>query len=162
MLSGLLSFLSGSVFRMVWGEIAALLEGAQARKQLRLDHEHEVERMRLQGELDAAAHARNLEAQRLQAELNIQVVRVKSDADLALADAATFGKGVEATQQSTGIKWIDAWNASIRAALATECMLLIGLYYYRLDWKLDDKGWELAGAALGIFVADRVLFRRGK
>lgn len=162
MFSTLFSFLGGSVFRMLWGEVAALLEARQARKQAQIDHGHEIERMKLQDQLDQNAHDRSLEAQRLQADLGVQTIRVKGEADLSLIDAETFGKGVELTGKTTGIRWVDAWNAAIRAALATECMMLVLLHYHRTGWALDDKGWELVGAALGIFVADRVLFRRGK
>lgn len=155
MFSTLLSFLGGTAFRMIWGEVSAWLTARQ-------EHQHEIERMRLQGDLDAAAHSRNLEAIRVQAELGVKTIQVQAEADVARIDADAFAKAVELTGKKTGISWVDAWNQSIRPLLATEMMLLISLHFYNKGWVLDDKGWELAGAALGIFVADRVLFRRGK
>lgn len=155
MFSTLVSFLGGSAFRMVWGEISHWLTARQ-------EHAHEIERLRLQGEQDAAAHGRNLEAMRLQAELGVKTIQVQAEADISRADADAFAKAVELTGKSTGINWVDAWNASIRAALATEVMALITLHYYHAGWVLDANGWDLAGAALGVFVADRTLFRRGK
>ena len=36
------------------------------------------------------------------------------------------------------------------------------LHFYRAGWVLDEQGWALVGAVLGIYVADRTLFKRGK
>lgn len=155
MLSTVFSFLGGTAFRMIWGEASAWLTARQ-------DHRHELERMRLQGELDAAAHGRNIEAIRVQADLGVKTIQVQGEIDLARIDADAFSKAVELTGKTSGIGWVDAWNGAIRPLLATEMMLLISLHFYGKGWVLDDRGWELAGAALGIFVADRVLFRRGK
>jgi hypothetical protein len=57
-ISALVSFLGGSIFRTIWGELSVWITARQ-------DHAHEIERMRLQGDLDAAAHARNLDAIRV-------------------------------------------------------------------------------------------------
>ncbi len=155
MFSTLISFLGGSVFRMIWGEVSSWWTARQ-------DHKHEIERMRLQGELDAAQHGRNLEAIKVQAELGVKTIQVQAEADIGRIDADMFSRAVESTGRGTGITWVDAWNGVIRPLLATECMVLVSLHFYSKGWVLDDRGWELAGAALGIFVADRVLFRRGK
>lgn len=154
-MGALISFLGTSVFRMIWGEISSAWTTHQ-------DHKHEMERMKLQGELDAQQFQRNQEAIKLQHENGITVIRVQSEVDQERMAALTFDKGVEITGKTTGFVWIDAWNAAIRAALATECMILVSLYYYRKDWVLDANGWELCGAALGLYLADRMLFRRGK
>lgn len=154
-MGALVSFLGGSVFRMIWGELSSAWTSYQ-------DHKHEIARLKLQAEFDAAQHLRNLESIRIQAELGVKTIQVQAEADVARIDAEMFSKGVELTGKTTGITWVDAWNACIRAALATECMVLITMYYHSVDWKLDANGWELAGAALGIFIADRSLFRRGK
>ena len=155
MFSALLSFLGGSVFRMIWGEISSAWTKYQ-------DHAHELELLRLQGEMEAAKAARELEAIREQHKMGVEVVRVQGEARAPELDLQAFVKGVELTGTSTGFRWVDAWNASIRAALATGVMVLIGLHYWHAGWKLDDRGWELAGAILGLFTADRMLFRRGK
>lgn len=154
-MGALLSFLGGSVFRMIWGELSSAWTKHQ-------DHKQEMERMKFQAEQDDKQHARNLESIKIQHQLGVETIRVQGEVDLSKLDAQAFMIGVENTGKTTGIRWVDAWNAAIRAALATECMILISLHYYQNDWKLDAGGWELAGAALGIFVADRTLFRRGK
>lgn len=155
MFSALLSFLGGSVFRMIWGELSAAWTKAQ-------DHKYELAMLEIQGKLEAEKHARELESIRLQADLKVEVIRVQGEARALELDLQTFAKGVELTSTSTGFKLVDAWNASIRAALATGVMVLIGLHYWRAGWVLDVRGWELAGAILGLYTADRMLFRRGK
>lgn len=154
-MGALLSFLGGGLFRMVWGEISSAWTAHQ-------DHKHEMERMRFQSEQDDRQHTRQMEMVKLQHTQGVEVVRVQGEIDLTKIDALTFQTGVELTGKTTGFKWVDGWNAAIRAALATEMMVLISLHYYRHNWVLDAGGWELAGAALGVFVADRTLFRRGK
>jgi hypothetical protein len=155
MISALISFFGGTLFRTIWGEISAWMTARQ-------DHSHEIERMRLQGELDAAAHGRNMDAIKIQADLGVQTIRVQGETDLARADVDIFGKAVELTGRLTGFAVVDIWNGIIRPALATECMLLWSLHLYRHNWTLDEQGWALVGAALGIFVADRSLLKRGK
>jgi hypothetical protein len=155
MFSAVISFLGGSVFRMIWGEISAFLTARQ-------EHEHELDRLRLQGELDAAAHVRQLETMKAQHDMGVELIRVQSDADLGKIDADIFGRAVTMTGQLTGFAIVDVWNGVIRPALATVCIALVVLHFYRHDWTLDEQGWSLVGAALGVYVADRMLFKRGK
>jgi hypothetical protein len=155
MFSAVISFLGGSVFRMIWGEISAFLTARQ-------EHQHELDRLRLQGELDAAAHVRQLESMRAQHDMGVELIRVQSDADLGKIDAEIFGRAVTMTGQLTGFALVDIWNGVIRPALATVCIALVVLNFYRHDWTLDEQGWSLVGAALGVYVADRMLFKRGK
>lgn len=155
MITTILGFFGGSVFRMLWGEISSFLTARQ-------DHAHEMDRMRLQGELDAAQFQRNQDAIRVQADLGVRTIQVQAEANLAPIDASIFGKAVELTGKLTGFAIPDIWNAIIRPMLATECMILWSLHLYRHNWVLDDQGWALVGAALGIFVADRSLLKRGK
>lgn len=155
MLSTLISFLGGSVFRMIWGEVSAWLTSRQ-------DHKHEIERMRLQAELDAAQHLRMQETVRLQAELGVKTIQVQGEADLSKIDADVFGRGVESIGQKTGYALVDIWKGLVQPVLATICIILVVLNFHEKGWVLDERGWELCGAVLGLFVADRLLFRRGK
>lgn len=154
MLSLLFSFVGGNAFRMLWGEISSWMNAKQ-------EHAHEIERMRLQGELDAAAHARNLDGIRVQAELGVKVIQVQAEADVSKLEAEGWLEAVKGTTKKVGIKWVDAWNAVIRPAVATWAVVMISGHYFAW-WKLDDNGWALCGAALGIYLADRTLFKRGK
>lgn len=154
MITALLSFLGGSTFRMLWGEVSHWITAAR-------DHKHEIERMRLQGELDAAQHARNLDALRLQADLGVKVIEAQREADVERTLADAWASAVDATSKATGVRWVDAWNQVIRPAVATWSVAMI-TGHYAGAWVLDENGWALAGAALGIYLADRALFKRGK
>lgn len=155
LLSGLVSFLGGSAFRMIWGELSAWLSARQ-------EHKHEIERLRLQAEMDAAQHGRTMESIKLQAELGVKTIQVQAEADVSRIDADAFSKAVEGVSKQTGYAVIDIWKGAIQPLLATICIALVVLHFHTKDWVLDDRGWELVGAVLGLFVADRLLFRRGK
>lgn len=155
MFGALISFLGGSAFRLLWGDISGWITAKQ-------NHAHEKEMSVLQAQFAAEAFAREQEAIRAQHEMNVQVIRVQGEVDLDKLDAQIFGKGVDATMSQTGIWIVDFLNGIIRPALAVECMALWSFHLYNSGWKLDDNGWSLVGAALGIFVADRSLMKRGK
>lgn len=154
MLSAIFSFLGGSAFRMVWGELSSWMNKKQ-------DHQHELERMRLQADLDAAQHQRNQDAIRLQAELGVKTIQVQSEAAINQIEAEGWLSVVQATGRAVGIAWVDAWNAGIRPAVATWAVLML---------TADANGWLLLTeaaasvcyAALGIYLADRTLGKRGK
>jgi hypothetical protein len=155
MLTTLISFLGGSAFRMLWGEIAAFFTARQ-------EHQQELDRMRLQGELDAAAHARNLAAIKLQADLGVKTIEVQAQAAVSQREADAWLAAVQATAQRTGIWLVDLWNGVMRPLIASVCLFMILRHFAAHQWTLDDQGWALCGAALGIYLADRALFKRGK
>lgn len=155
MFTALLSFLGGNAFRLIFGEVVAYLNKQQ-------DHALEVERLRLQGEIDAAQHARNLEAIKLQAALGVETIRVQAEADLDRVDAGAWAQAVADVGRQTGLKIIDYWNGSVRPLLATLAILVVVAEIARNGWVLSDWDRELVGAILGIYVADRSLARRGK
>lgn len=155
MFSALFSFLGGSAFRMLWGEIAAWVSSKQ-------EHSHEIERMRLQAELDAAQHARNLEAQRLQAELGVKEIAVRSEADLALKDLDVWGKVIDNAGKATGFVLVDVWNGIIRPLVATIAVILWVLALNSQGWKMTEWDKEIVGVVFGFFFASRELAKRGK
>ncbi len=155
MLSALISFLGGSVFRTIWGEVSAWLTKRQ-------DHSQEIDRMKLQAEFDAAAHSRNLETIKAQAEAGVKVIQQQAVANVQGVEADAWFEAVKSTGRSTGIKLIDTWNGIIRPAVATWAVIMITIHYAHYGWVLDDNGWGLCGAALGIYLADRALMKRGK
>lgn len=154
-MSALFSFLGGSVFRMVWGEISAFFKAKQ-------EHTQEMERMRLQGDLDAATHARNLEAIKVQAELGVKVIEAQREADVSRIEADAWLEAVRDVGRKTGIKLVDAWNGAIRPGLATIAIVAVVAEIIALGFLLTDWHKELFGAILGVFVADRSLAKRGK
>lgn len=155
MLTALVSFIGGNAFRWIFGEISAAWTAHQ-------EHKQELARLELQAKLDAQQHAQNLESLRLQYELGVKEIRVQGEIDLQKLDADMFHDAVGLTGKSTGVWLIDAWNGAIRPALATLCMVLVALYFHRQGWALDENGWALCGSVLGVYVADRQLFKRGK
>jgi len=155
MITSLIAFLGGSVFRMLWGEISSFLTKKQ-------ENTHELEMMKLQGDLETATHTRNLESMKAQAGLGIQIIREQASATGSIIETTAWLEAVKGTTQSIGIKFIDAWNGIIRPLVATWSIVLISIYYYQMGFILDENGWGICGAALGIYLADRTLFKRGK
>jgi len=154
-MSALLSFFGGTAFRMIWGEISAYL----TRKQ---EQAMEIERMQVQGALDAAQHARNMESQRLQADLGVKVIQVQAEADSTRLEVGAWAEAVAAVGRKTGVYWIDAWNGAIRPMLATVATVMIVSEICQLGFNMSDWHRDLFSAILGIYVADRSLGKRGK
>jgi hypothetical protein len=152
--SALFSFLGGSVFRMIWGELSSWLNKKQ-------DHEHEMARLKLQGEQEAAQHARNLEAIRVQAELQVKTIAVQAEAAVGQVEAEGWLEAVKGTTKAVGIAWVDAWNAVIRPGVATWAIVMMTLGEFAII-AISENTVQIAGAALGIYLADRSLFKRGK
>lgn len=155
MFSALISFLGGSVFRMIWGEASAYLNKRQ-------DHQHETDLLRLQGDLDAAKHGRDLEQMRLANELGVKLVEVQKDAAIAQAEMDAFSRAIEAAARPTGIAWVDAWNASVRPAFASVALLLWVMKLYTIGFKMDAFDLDMLATIAGFFFADRSLGKRGK
>jgi hypothetical protein len=155
MVETMVSFLGGAAFRALWSEVAGAWRSYQ-------DHRHEIAMLEITARMDAQRHAQNLEMVRVQAEMGVRTIEVQGEADVSRGEADAFVEAVRATSRRTGTWVTDAWNAAIRPALATVCMLLWIAHVARSDWLLDDRGWMLLGAALGVYVADRTLAKMGR
>lgn len=153
-ITAILSFLGGSTFRMVWGEISSFFTA-------RAEHKREIERMRLQGELDAAQHERNLKAIQMQHQMGVEVIRVQSDARLDEIEGEGWLEAVKSTGRSVGIAWVDAWNAVIRPGVATWAIVMLSANEFGFI-DISPETASVAFAALGIYLADRTLSKRGK
>lgn len=161
-LSGsLFSFLGGTVFRLVFGEVMSFLNK-------RIDHAHELAMMDKQLAADERRAQLQQAAAEQQAKLGIQMIEAQREAAADLLDGETFLMGVKATTIQTGIKIIDAWNAAIRPGVATWAIVMLTIE--ALGWlsvfgggqELSADTREVISAALGLFLADRSLARRGK
>jgi len=155
MFSALVSFLGGSVFRMLWGEVSSWITARQ-------EHAQELEKMRLQETLDAASHARQLESLKLQSDLGIKTIAAQAEATANAADLDAWVQSVKDIGKATGIRWIDTWNGSIRPALASMAMAIVVAEFIRNGFHPTAWDLELVGAVLGMYVADRSLVHRGK
>ena len=155
MFSALFSFLGGSAFRMVWGEVSAFFKAKQ-------EHKQEMERLRLQAELDAGRHTRDLERIRLQSDLKVNEVQVVGDLAIQRTEAEAFVEAMKTAMRPIGIWWVDAWNGSIRPAMASVALAMWVLALYRAGFVPTGWDLELIGGILGFYVADRALGKRGK
>jgi hypothetical protein len=153
--SGLISFFGGSVFRMLWGEVSHWVTSNQ-------DHKQELEKLKLQMDIDAAHHAQNLEAMKAQADLKVQVIEAQGAADVGKLDAQAFVSAVADIGKPTGIQFVDAWNGLIRPILATEAIIIVAVEFVHSGFVMTAFIAELVGAILGMYVADRSLAHRGK
>jgi len=155
MFSALLTFLGGSVFRMLWGEISSYVTTRQS-------NDHELALMSLQADNDVKAHARTLENLRLQAELKVQQVDVQRDAAVAVADADAFTEAMRGAFKPTGITVVDVWNGVIRPATAT---IVLVLWFAKLagqGFVMEEWDMDISGVVLGFYFADRTMGKHGK
>lgn len=155
MFSAILSFLGGSAFRMVWGEISSWISERQEQKR-------EIERMRVQGELEAAQHARNMEAIKLQTELGVKTIQVQAEADVGRIDAEGFYSVAREALKPSGIFLVDLWNGVIRPLCATIAVALWVVALCAANWGMQDWDRDLVAAILGFFFASRDMGKRGK
>lgn len=155
MFTALLSFLGGSAFRMIWGEMSAFLTKRQELK-------HEITRIELEGKLAAEQHERNLAAIKLQADLGIKTIEVQAEAAANLEAAKAFREAQATLWKPSGVIWVDAWNASVRPAFATLVLYLWFMSLYRNGWVPTPWDLDLMAGVAGFFFADRTLGKRGK
>ena len=153
MFSALFSFLGGSVFRMIWGELSEAWNKHQ-------DHKHEIESMRLQMDLEAQKAQQDLERMRVASELGIKELEVKTNAEIEGKDADAFIAAMQTVNVKTGNWVIDAWNGSIRPAAATTAILLWWFCLYTQEFILTEWDKELVGVILGFYFAHRVFSNR--
>lgn len=154
MLTALFTFLGSAGLRLFIGKLFDAFDKWQ-------DHRNEVARLKLQGELDAAQHDRNLAAVRLQAEMGVKVIEAQTVAHISSAEADAFVAAVKATGQQTGVAWVDVWNGIIRPLLASVCIALWVSSMAHRGFVLDEWDRSLMGLALGVFVGGRISAKGG-
>lgn len=154
MITALLTFLGGATVRLLIGHLFDFVTKWQ-------DQKNELARLTLQGQLDAAQHARNLEAIKVQADLGVKVIEAQTEAHVTQAEADSFLEAVKATGQRTGIVWVDVWNGIIRPLLATMCIALWAMSLVQRHLVLDDWDRALMSLALGVFVGGRIHAKGG-
>lgn len=154
-MSALVSFLGGSVFRMIWGEVSSFITARQ-------EHKHELARLELQGKLDAAQHERNMKAITVQAELGVKTIEVQRDAAIGQIEVDAWRNAVAAVGTRTGILWLDIANGTVRPLLAYMAIAVVVAEVCVAGFILTEWDRDLMAAILGIFLADRSLGKRGK
>ncbi len=154
MISGIIAFLGSNVFRLIFGELVAGINK-------HIEHKQELERMDKQEQIDATAFTRQQEAIKNQHAMGVDLIHVQSEADITKLTTEAWGQAVKDVGRSTGVWFVDLWNGIIRPALATWSIVMITGDTAGW-WKMSDNTWAIAGAALGIYLASRDLFKRGK
>jgi hypothetical protein len=149
MFTALLTFLGGATMRLLLGHVFDFITKWQ-------DQKNELERLKLQGELDAAQFERNQAAIKLQADLGIKVIEAQTEAHVTSAEADAFVEAVKAAGQKTGVLVVDIWNGVIRPLLATICIVLWIASLAQRHWQLEDWDRALMSLALGVFVGGRI------
>lgn len=116
-MTAILSFLGSAVFRWALEKLFNLAE----RKQ---DHGQEIERMKVQAQVDAEQHSRNLELLKAQADLKLDLIKEETRGAVEAADAQAFIESIKSARQPTGVSWLDAWNGLIRPLVSTVCVVV--------------------------------------
>jgi hypothetical protein len=154
-MGALLSFLGGSAFRMIWGEVSSFITARQ-------QHKQELGRMQIQEQLEAGRHGRDMARIQLQADLKVQEVKVVGDLAIQKTEADAFVEAIKAASKPIGIFFVDAWNGSIRPSMATIALAMWVLALYRAGFIPTEFDKELIAGILGFYIADRSLGKRGK
>ncbi|CAB4240782.1 hypothetical protein UFOVP22_4 [uncultured Caudovirales phage] len=152
-MGALFSFLGGSVFRMVWGEVSNAYTKYQ-------DHKQEIISIELQDKVEGNRADRELLRLKTLSELGIKQIEVQSDADLSLKDADSFVEAMKTINVKTGIQWVDAWNGIIRPSAATTAIAIWWLCLYTQSFVLTEWDKELVGVILGFYFAHRVFINK--
>jgi hypothetical protein len=154
-MGALFSFLGGSVFRMIWGEISSFVNKRQ-------EHEIELATLRLQAELEDKRHQNTLESLRVQSELGIKMAEVQKEITIEQGESDAFVEAMKGAFKPTGYTLVDVWNGVIRPAAATIVLCLWSAKLAGQGFKMDSYDMEISGVVLGFFFADRGLSKRGK
>ena len=148
-MTAILSFLGSAVFRWALEKLFGLAE----RKQ---DHAQEVERMRVQAEVDAAQHLRNLEMLEIQSRLKLDLIREEVRGAVEQADAAAFVESIKAARP-TGVPWVDAWQGIIRPLVSTVCVGLWCMSLVERRFVMQEFDLALVGSVIGWHFGTRSL-----
>lgn len=150
MFSALFTFLGGAAFRYLVQRGMDWLEDRQ-------DHLQEIDRIKLQEQIDQGKHVRQKELIELQASLKVQEVKLVGEQQIGLEEAKAFTEAMKVANQSTGNKIIDAWNGGIRPAAASVAIAIWLLKLVSQGMALVQWDQELVSAILGYYFADRSL-----
>lgn len=151
----LLEFLGGAAFRVLAGQAISVWTKYQ-------DHKHEKEMLLLQSQMEDKAADRQMAQQRLAAELQVRTVEIQRDADVQREEAAAFRTAMSEAFKPTGIKWVDAWNGTIRPAFATTVLFLWYKALYAQSFVPTEWDKDMMGMVAGFFFADRQMKKNGK
>lgn len=149
-MGGLLSFLGGTAFRWLFGEIFGFIKAKQ-------EHAQELERMRLSLDQEAQRHKWQQEAIAAQAAAGVKVIEAQTEASARAMSDQMLLTTMQTMGTPSGIKWIDGFNALIRPELAqVSIILLVGNAIWPQHVILTGLVGEVVCAALGLFLGGRI------
>ena len=154
-MSALLSFLGGSAFRAIWGELSSAWQRHQ-------DHKHELEMVEVQARIDAQRHEQQQAALRLQAELGIKLVRAQAEAAVEEVETDAWADVVKSLNRPTGIYWLDVARGIVQPLLAYIAIFIWVSALNAQGWAVSEWDKELVSAIFGMYLANRHLGARGK
>ena len=102
-----------------------------------------------------------MESVRFEAEQQVKIIHVQAEAAVTQIEAEGWLEAVKATGRKVGVAWVDAWNSAIRPGLATWGVVMLTLEAFALA-QITEGTASVIFAALGIFVADRTLGKKGR
>jgi len=150
MLSGLFSFLGGTAFRWVFGEVFGFLKARQ-------EHKQEIELRRLDMEVATANSQLRKEELQAAASAGVQIIEAQREATHENMADRMLLSAVEGVEKLTGIVWVDAWNKAIRPGMATIGFLLLVLEaFFPATVIIKAATAELIFAVLGLFCGGRI------
>lgn len=149
-MSALLSFLGSAAARWLLGEVLAVWRQRE-------DRRSEIAMMELQHRLDAERAQWQRQAVADAAAQGVRLVEAQSVAAQAQASDAMMLEAMRQIGQPSGVKWVDAWNASIRPGLATVSVLLLaGNAVWPDVVVVTGLLGEIVAGVLGLYVGGRV------
>jgi hypothetical protein len=148
-MTAILSFLGSAVFRWLLEKVFSVVE----RKQ---DHEQEMASIKLQAEVDAANHIRNLEMLEIQRRLKLDLIKEETRGAFEAAEGAAFVESIRSAK-TTGIRWLDGWNGAIRPFVSTVCVMLWFMSLVNRDFSLQEFDLALIGSVIGWHFGTRSL-----
>lgn len=140
---------------MIWGEASNYFTSKQ-------EHKQALELRKLDAVMATQQHKDDMARISLLHTLGIKELQVKSAAEQEMGAISAFVEAQKQFGKPTGVKWVDAWNASVRPAYATVALTLWVLSLYQQSWVMMAFDIELSAAIAGFFFADRTLTKRGK
>jgi hypothetical protein len=151
MFGGLISFLGGTAFRWLLGEVLGFVKA-------RDEHRAEMARMALQHEQDRDRAQWQREAMAAAAAEGLRIVEAQSVASASRAADDAFLAAIEGVNEAgKRTDWIGAWNACIRPLLASVAIvLLVGQAVAPSVFILSALTLDLICAVLGVFVGERI------
>lgn len=150
MFTGLFSFLGGTAFRWLFGEVIGIIKARQ-------DHQQELERLRLSFDHDAQRHQWQQQAIAAHAAAGVQVIEAQAQASAGAAADAAFLAAAQQLGQPSGVRWVDGFNSLIRPELAqVSILLLVGHALWPDAVMLAGIVGEVVCAALGLFLGGRI------